>query len=123
MRDALAARSLPWPAAAGALHAAYFALHYLFASQTAHLASLGGAFMSMLIAAGAPPKWAVFTIAFNTNLNGGLTHFASGQSACYFGADYCDMATFLRVGSVCGWCSLALWAGAGTLWWKLIGLC
>lgn len=55
--------------------------HY---TQSAHVGALYPAFLSMMIASGAPPALAALTLAFNTNLFGGLTHYASGQSAVYF---------------------------------------
>jgi len=36
--------------------------------------------------AGVPPILATLTLAFNTNLFGGISHYASGQSAVYYGA-------------------------------------
>jgi hypothetical protein len=35
------------------LHLAFFALHYLFASQTAHIGALYAAFLAMMLASGA----------------------------------------------------------------------
>jgi hypothetical protein len=35
------------------LHFAFFALHYLFASQTAHIGALYAAFLAMMLASGA----------------------------------------------------------------------
>jgi DASS family divalent anion:Na+ symporter len=37
------------------LHFAFFALHYLFASQTAHIGALYAAFLAMMLASGAVP--------------------------------------------------------------------
>lgn len=34
------------------LHAAFFGLHYLFASQTAHIGALYAAFLAMMLASG-----------------------------------------------------------------------
>jgi len=34
------------------LHTAFFGLHYLFASQTAHIGALYAAFLAMMLAAG-----------------------------------------------------------------------
>jgi DASS family divalent anion:Na+ symporter len=35
------------------LHTAFFGLHYLFASQTAHIGALYAAFLAMMLASGA----------------------------------------------------------------------
>ena len=49
----LAAMNLGWPAVFGVLNAAYFGLHYMFASQTAHVGALYAAFLAMMLSAGA----------------------------------------------------------------------
>lgn len=77
--------SLSWPAAFGVLQAAYFLIHYMFASQTGHVGALYPAFLAMHLAAGVPGVLAALALAYNTNLFGALTHYSSGQAAVYFG--------------------------------------
>ena len=77
--------SLSWPAAFCILQASYFFIHYLFASQTAHVGALYSAFLAMHLAAGVPSVLATLALAYNTNLFGALTHYSSGQAAVYFG--------------------------------------
>ena len=48
----LLAMSLGWKAVFGLLNVVYFALHYMFASQTAHVGALYAAFLSMMLTAG-----------------------------------------------------------------------
>lgn len=48
----LDALHLPWPALFAALHIQFFLLHYLFASQTAHVGALYTAFLSLMLAGG-----------------------------------------------------------------------
>ena len=62
-----------WVATFYFLHAFYFVMHYLIASQTAHVAALYTAFLSIMIAAGVPPVLGALTLAFNNNLFGGKT--------------------------------------------------
>lgn len=50
----LVAANLGWPAVFGLLNAVYFGLHYMFASQTAHVGALYAAFLAMMLAAGVP---------------------------------------------------------------------
>ena len=88
VNGALTAMNLGWPAVFITLHVAYFLIHYLFASQTAQLAALGSAFLATMIGAGTPPVLAALTIPFHTNLFGGITHYASGQSAVFYGSGY-----------------------------------
>lgn len=68
---ALSSLALGWQQVFVLLHACYFVIHYLFASQTAQVAALSTAFMAMMIASGAPPVLAGLTMAFHTNLFGG----------------------------------------------------
>lgn len=62
-------------------------MHYLFASQTAHVGALYSAFLAMNLAAGVPPLLAVLALGYSTNLFGALTHYSSGQAAVYFGGN------------------------------------
>mmetsp|Transcript_33071 Transcript_33071/g.72108 ORF Transcript_33071/g.72108 Transcript_33071/m.72108 type:complete len:555 (-) Transcript_33071:90-1754(-) len=118
----LTSMSLGWPAAFGLLHLGYFVLHYLFASQTAHVGALYSAFLGMMLASGAPPVLAALTLAFNTNLFGAVTHFASGQSAVYFAAGHLELGTLWKQGVYCAITNFLIWGFAGALWWKAIGL-
>ena len=118
----LTAMNLGWPAVFILLHVAYFLLHYLFASQTAQLAALGSAFLATMIGAGTPPILAALTIPFHTNLFGGMTHYASGQSAVFYGSGYYDMGTTFKIGGVVGVTNLLIWGIVGGFWWKIIGL-
>ena len=83
--DFLRSFSLSWPAAFGVLQASYFFIHYLFASQTAHVGALYSAFLAMHLAAGVPHVLSALALSYNTNLFGALTHYSSGQAAVYYG--------------------------------------
>lgn len=94
--------SLSWPAAFGLLQAAYFFIHYLFASQTGHVGALFSAFLAMHIAAGVPGILAALALAYNTNLFGALTHYSSGQAAVYYGGILWTEQSTLSL-SLCLW--------------------
>ena len=47
--------NLGWQAVFGLLNVAYFLLHYMFASQTAHVGALYSAFLAMMLTAGTIP--------------------------------------------------------------------
>lgn len=119
---ALAATGLGWQAVAALVNAAYFGAHYLFASQVAHVGALLAAALAVMLAAGCPPALGVLSLAFTTNLFGGITHYSSGQAAVYYGAGYTGLGDTLRVGAACGLLNLAVWGLAGGVWWKLLGL-
>lgn len=48
----LTTMNMGWPAVFGLLNAVYFGLHYIFASQTAHVGALYAAFLAMMTASG-----------------------------------------------------------------------
>jgi di/tricarboxylate transporter len=68
-----------WLPLFGLLHAAFFVMHYMFASQTAHVGALYSAFCAMMLASGVPPILAAMSLAYSINLFGSITHYASGQ--------------------------------------------
>ncbi|KAF6232057.1 2-oxoglutarate/malate translocator [Scenedesmus sp. NREL 46B-D3] len=142
----LSGLDLPWPALFAVLHLLFFAMHYLFASQTAHVGALFAAFCSLMISAGegaaqvaqagvlqlclvaaaddstrVPPQLAAMSLAYNVNLFGSLTHYASGQAAVYFGAGYLKTEDVFLQGAACAAANLLLWASVGMLWWKVLG--
>ncbi|KAF8064503.1 DIT2-1 [Scenedesmus sp. PABB004] len=113
--------NLGWQPVFFILHAAFFALHYLFASQTAHIGALYAAFLAMMLASGCPGLLSALSLAYNGNLFGGITHFASGQAAIYYGSGFNSLSEFFVYGAIFGFLSLAITLGAGWPWWKLLG--
>uniref|UniRef100_A0A804LSJ5 Dicarboxylate transporter 2.1, chloroplastic n=1 Tax=Zea mays TaxID=4577 RepID=A0A804LSJ5_MAIZE len=114
--------SLSWPAAFVVLQASYFFIHYIFASQTAHVGALYSAFLAMHLAAGVPALMSALALAYNANLFGALTHYSSGQSAVYFGAGYVDLPDVFKLGFITAAINAVIWGVAGALWWKFLGL-
>lgn len=91
--------SLSWPVALVVLQAAYFFIHYLFASQTGHVGALYSAFLAMHRAAGVPGVLAALALGYNTNLFGAITHYSSGQAAVYYGG--LSLSTMSHYFSIC----------------------
>ncbi|KAL7600291.1 hypothetical protein Lser_V15G24385 [Lactuca serriola] len=120
--NSLQSFSLSWPLAFCVLQAAYFLIHYMFASQTGHVGALYSAFLAMHLAAGVPGVMAALVLAFNTNLFGALTHYSSGQAAVYFGAGYVDLPDIFRIGFVMACVNGVIWGVVGGFWWKFLGL-
>ncbi|KVH93407.1 Sodium/sulfate symporter [Cynara cardunculus var. scolymus] len=120
--SSLKSLSLSWPAAFSVLQAAYFLIHYMFASQTGHVGALYSAFLAMNLAAGVPGALAALALAYNTNLFGALTHYSSGQAAVYFGAGYVDLPDVFRLGFIMGCVNAVIWVVVGGFWWKFLGL-
>ncbi|XP_074284800.1 dicarboxylate transporter 2, chloroplastic-like isoform X1 [Silene latifolia] len=120
--DGLKSMHLSWPAAFGILQAAYFFVHYLFASQTGHVGALYSAFLAMNLASGVPGVLAALSLAYNTNLFGALTHYSSGQAAVYYGAGYVDLPDVFKMGFVMALINAVIWTVVGGFWWKILGL-
>lgn len=120
--DQLLAASLGWPTVFVLLSFGYFVLHYMFASQTAHVGALYSAFLAMMLSTGVPGVIAALTLGFMSNLFGSLTHYGSGQGAVYYGAGYLTLPEVFKYGALMGFTNFALWMAVGSVWWKFLGL-
>lgn len=100
----------------------YFYVQYFFASVTARITALYGAFLTVLIAAGAPPEVSAMLLAVLSALAGSLTHFGTATAPVYFGAGYVTVQEWWRNSFIMSVVNLAVWGGFGALWWKILGL-
>ncbi|XP_071913862.1 dicarboxylate transporter 2.1, chloroplastic-like isoform X2 [Coffea arabica] len=116
----LKSQSIGWFGSFFILQLAYFFVHYLFASQTAHVAALYSAFLEMHLASKVPGQLAAMALAYNTNLFGALTHYSSGQSAVYYGAGYVRLNDVFKLGIVMALINLITWGLIGLGWWKAL---
>jgi DASS family divalent anion:Na+ symporter len=96
--------------------------HYGFASLTAHVTAMYAAFVAVAVAAGAPPMLAALSLAFLSNLDMSLTHYAAGPSPILFNAGFVDQGTWWRLGFIASVINLVIWIGIGSMWWKVLGL-
>ncbi|KAI3437630.1 hypothetical protein D9Q98_000082 [Chlorella vulgaris] len=117
----LTAANLGWPAVFGLLNVTYYLLHYMFASQTAHVGALYSAFLAMMLATGVPPVIGAISLGFMSNLFGSITHFGSGQAAVYYGAGYLTLKEVFGYGALMTIVNLSVWGVVGSLWWKALG--
>ncbi len=101
---------------------AYFYIHYLFASQLAHVVATYPVFLAVMIAAGAPPYPAALILAFSSGLFGAVTHYASGPAAILYGPRYVPVGQWWKLSFVMSIVNLIIFIVIGGLWWKLLGL-
>ncbi len=113
---------ISWPVALLILALVYMYSHYGFASLVAHVAAMYVAFLTVAIAAGAPPYLTVLVLAFVANLCMSLTHYAAGPAPIYFGAGYVEQGTWWKLGFMVSIINMIIWVGLGAIWWKVIGL-
>jgi len=110
-----------WFAACSLLLLAYLYAHYMFASTTAHITAMFGAFYGAGLALGAPPFLFALLMAAASNIMMTLTHYATGTSPVIFGSGYTTLAEWWKAGFVMSVVLIAVWVLVGAAWWKLLG--
>lgn len=110
-----------WISAFSILALMYYFSHYFFASNTAHVGAMFPAFLMVAIGVGTPPMFAVFILAFFSNLMGGLTHYGSGPAPIFYGSGYIDVKDWWRIGFIVSVINIVLWTVIGSVWWKILG--
>jgi len=111
-----------WVFAFLVLSLVYFYSHYFFASNTAHVASMYGAFLGVAVALGAPPVLAALVLAYFSNLFASMTHYGCGPAPVLFGTGYVAVGTWWRIGLLVSVVNIIIWVGIGGMWWKVLGL-
>lgn len=113
---------VPWLPALIILMLVYIYSHYGFASGTAHVTAMFPAFLTLAVAAKAPPYLATLALAYCTAIFSGITHYASGPAPIYFNSGYVDQKTWWKLGLICSFVNIAIFIGVGFPWWKVLGL-
>ncbi len=113
---------LQWTTAFLVLALVYFYSHYFFASQTAHISAMYAPFLAIALTVGTPPVLAALVLAYFSNLFSGLTHYANGPAPVVFGTGYVSMGVWWGLGGAISVINIIIWVGAGSIWWKIIGL-
>ncbi len=103
------------------LVAFYVYSHYFFASTTAHITAMFGAFFAAGLAMGAPPALLALVLAFSSSLMMSLTHYGTGTAPIIFGSGYATLAEWWKTGLVLSIINLAIWILIGGLWWSVLG--
>jgi len=112
----------PWLPALGILALVYMYSHYFFASLAAHATAFFVPFLTVAVAAGAPPYFAALVFAFFSSLCVSLTHYGGGPSPVYWGAGYAGIKEWWTVGFIASLLFVVVWIGIGPFWWKVLGL-
>lgn len=113
---------LSWTLILVILAIVYFYSHYFFASNTAHVSAMYAAFLSVIVASGAPPLLSALILAFFSNLFSCLTHYGAGPAPVFFGSGYVSQQKWWMLGFIISIIHIIVWFGAGGLWWKVLGL-
>ena len=82
---------LSWVVGCALLALVYIYSHYMFASGTAHVTAMLGAFYAVGLHLGAPPMLFALVLAASTGIMMSLTHHASGSSPVIYNSGYTTM--------------------------------
>eukprot|EP00740_Mantoniella_antarctica_P009280 CAMPEP_0181366182 /NCGR_PEP_ID=MMETSP1106-20121128/10536_1 /TAXON_ID=81844 /ORGANISM="Mantoniella antarctica, Strain SL-175" /LENGTH=567 /DNA_ID=CAMNT_0023481451 /DNA_START=107 /DNA_END=1810 /DNA_ORIENTATION=- len=116
------AAGLAWQPAFLVVVLLYFYSHYMFASGAAHIGAMYTAFLSVLVACGAPPLVSALVLGIFSNLMGCTTHYGIGSAPPFFGAGYVPLPTWWTIGFGLSVFYITVFLGVGSVWWKLIGI-
>ncbi len=112
---------LDWVGGCALLVAAYVYSHYMFASGTAHVTAMFGAFYGAGLALGAPPMLFALVMAASTGIMMSLTHYASGSSPVIYGSNFVTMQEWWKAGFIMSVLELLIFGTIGIMWWKVLG--
>ena len=121
LEQGIAHLGLGWMGASALLLLTYMYAHYLFASTTAHITGMFGAFYAAGIALGAPPMGFALIMAAASSIMMTLTHYATGTSPIIFNSGYTSLGQWWGAGLVMSVVNLAIWLVVGGLWWSFLG--
>lgn len=99
----------------------YVYSHYFFASTTAHITAMFGAFYVAGIALNAPPMLWAFILGFASSIMMSLTHYGTGTAPIIFGSGYATLGEWWKTGFVTSVVNLLIWIFIGGAWWKFLG--
>ncbi|MDW9427562.1 anion permease, partial [Yersinia enterocolitica] len=115
-------QGMNWLPMMGILLLAYYYSHYMMASAIAHISAMYAIFVSIAIAAGAPPMLAVLVFGMFSNLYMATTHYSGGPAAILFGCNFIPLATWWKIGFLISLVVIPIWLIIGSVWWKVLGL-
>jgi L-tartrate/succinate antiporter len=106
-----------------ALVGTFFFLHYFFASITAHTATLLPVFLATAVAVPdlSPTRWALL-LGYSLGMMGGLTFYASGQSAIYYASGFMTRRDFWVLGLVLGLIFIVTYLLIAIPWLAFLGV-
>ena len=112
---------LSWVVGCALLALVYIYSHYMFASGTAHVTAMLGAFYAVGLHLGAPPMLFALVLAASTGIMMSLTHYASGSSPVIYNSGYTTMGEWWIAGFVMSVVEILIFCTIGIMWWKQLG--
>ena len=99
----------------------YFYSMYAFSMLTAHISAMVVTFMTLALAADAPPMLTIPLLAYFSCLCACTTHYSTGPVVIYYGLSYVSTPRWFKVGFIMSLYHMAIWLGVGLLWWRFLG--
>ena len=96
----VSAAGLAWQPAFLVVVLLYFYSHYMFASGAAHIGAMYTAFLSVLVACGAPPLASALVLGIFSNIMGCTTHYGIGSALLSSALAMCPLPPGGRLASV-----------------------
>lgn len=121
LESGIESTGMGWMGASALLMLAYLYAHYMFASTTAHITAMFGAFYAAGIALGAPPMLYALMMAAASNIMMTLTHYATGTAPVIFGSGYTTLGEWWKYGFIMSIVNLIVFLVIGGIWWKVLG--
>ena len=112
---------LSWVVGCALLALVYIYSHYMFASGTAHVTAMLGAFYAVGLHLGAPPMLFALVLAASTGIMMSLTPYASGSSPVIYNSGYTTMGEWWIAGFVMSAVEILIFCTIGITWWKMLG--
>lgn len=121
LESSIAHLGLGWMGACALLLLAYMYAHYMFASTTAHITAMFGAFYAAGLALGAPPMFFALMMAAASSIMMTLTHYATGTSPVIFGSGYTTLGEWWKAGFIMSVINIVIFVAVGSIWWSILG--
>lgn len=100
---------------------AYMYAHYMFASTTAHITAMFGAFLAAAVSLNAPAMPTALMMAAASNIMMTLTHYATGTSTCDFRLGLHHNGRMVEGGFCHERSQFSDFSVIGSIWWKVLG--
>lgn len=97
-------------------------VRYLFASGSAYVAAMLPVFLTVGLAAGAPPMALALALCASNSYGGALTHYGGAAAPIVFGAGYNSIKQWWIVGAIFATVAYLMMMTLGVGWWKMLGL-
>ena len=104
------------------INAAYFYLHYFFASGNAQIAALYSVLLGVGLSLNVPLAPLALSMAASSSLSCSLTQYTHARGPILFGAGYVPTGVWWKTGFIVSVVNQIILFGVGLIWWKMLGL-